>query len=142
MATRQLGTILCGVDLEDPSESAVHLARALQARLGMRLILLHVLDGSDAGARAELAAQAEDFDADVDVRVETGPPTEAIARVAGEEGADLIVIGSRNGRRHTIRCGLARELQTATPVPVLVVPPSTRRPTGARLGLGLRAQAL
>jgi nucleotide-binding universal stress UspA family protein len=141
MATRQLGTILCGVDIGDATDSAVHLARALQARLGMRLILLHVLDGNEAGARAALAMQAERLDSDVDMRVEAGPAAEAIARVAGEEGADLIVIGARDGRRHTIRCGLARELQTATPVPVLVVPPSTRRPTGARLGLGLRAQA-
>jgi nucleotide-binding universal stress UspA family protein len=61
--------------------------------------------------------------------------------VADEEGADLIVLGSRPaglGRR-MLRSRLVRELEAATHVPVLVAPPSTRARSGHRLTLAAAA---
>jgi nucleotide-binding universal stress UspA family protein len=70
-----------------------------------------------------------------------GEPAEALAQVAAEEGADLIVLGSRStglgGRK--LRCTLARELEAATRVPVVVAPPSTRKRSNHRLSLAADA---
>ena len=66
-----------------------------------------------------------------------GDRAEALAQVAADEGADVIVVGSRPaglGSRK-LRCSLARELEAATPVPVLVAPPTTRERSGHRLAL-------
>jgi nucleotide-binding universal stress UspA family protein len=79
---------------------------------------------------------------DVEVRVAHGDHAEALARVAAEEGADLVIVGSRavgfGGRN--LRCSLAKDLEAATPVPVLVAPPSTRKRTERRLALALGAR--
>jgi nucleotide-binding universal stress UspA family protein len=57
-----------------------------------------------------------------------------LARIAAEEAADLIVVGAcarRRFRRSSFACGLAGELASESPVPVLVAPPSSsRRPAG------------
>jgi hypothetical protein len=49
----------------------------------------------------------------------------------------MIVLGSRptgfGGRK--LRCTLARDLEAATPVPVVVAPPSTRKRSDHRLSL-------
>src|SRR5690242_14478446 len=125
------GTLICGVTWAAGAGEAAELAGALAARLGLRLVLVHVRPDGEAGVRA--AAMAED------VRIMRGRPAQAIADVAADEGADLIVIGSRTaglGRR-LLRSGLARELEAATPVPVLVAPPSTRARSGRRLALAV-----
>jgi nucleotide-binding universal stress UspA family protein len=127
------GTLICGVTRAAGAGEAAELAGALAARLGLRLVLVHVRPDGEAGVRA--AAMAED------VRIMRGRPAQAIADVAADEGADLIVIGSRTaglGRR-LLRSGLARELEAATPVPVLVAPPSTRARSGRRLALAVEA---
>jgi nucleotide-binding universal stress UspA family protein len=144
-ASEHGGTILCAVDSDAPSEHALRVAAALHARLRMRLVLVQVLPKTRAGgrdpdtARATLIARATALGGQVDVRVEVGPRPDVIARVAGEEGADMIVVSPSGGRRATLRCGLAQELQTVTPVPVLVAAPAGRIPSGERLGRGLRA---
>ena len=99
----------------------------------MRLVLVHVSQDSDAEVEATPGAE--------DVRFVHGSPAEAIADVAAEEGADLIVLGSRAGglRRRLLRSGLARELEQVTPVPVLVAPPSTRARSGHRLAIAVAA---
>jgi nucleotide-binding universal stress UspA family protein len=124
------GTIVCGVTGTDAACDAAELAAALAARLGLRLVRVHVTRG-DAPATA----------VDDDVRVVHGSQAQALAAVADEEGADLIVVGSRAaglGRR-LLRSGLARELEAATPVPVLVAPPSTRGRSMLRLALAVEA---
>jgi nucleotide-binding universal stress UspA family protein len=70
-----------------------------------------------------------------------GERADALARVAAEEGADLIVIGSRPaglGNRK-LRCTLARELEAATPIPVVVAPPTTRKRANHRLAVAAAA---
>ena len=132
------GTIVCGVTGSVDGRCATELAAALAARLRLRLVLVHVVAGGPADAAEELLARAAaDTGEAAEARVVAGPRAEALAQVAAEEGADLIVVGSQPagvlGRR--LQCSLARELEAATPVPVLIAPPSTRKRSVDRLAL-------
>ena len=179
------GTIVCGVDGLAEARPAAELAAALGSRLGLRLVLVHVLDGIPAGtdesvgarqqqsgAERMLALLAGDLGDGVETRLVPGERGETLAAVAAEEGADLIVVGSRATglRGRTLRSGLAaadgvggsssgaigrfriaredgyrevieRELEAATSVSVLVVPPATRRRSESRLELATSAAA-
>lgn len=144
------GTIVCGVAETPDGRTAAELARALGARLGLRLVLVHVIDGVPAGTHESLTARQRQTGAEqilnkiareigngTEKRVVLGDRAEALAQVAAEEGADLIVLGSRStglgGRK--LRCTLARELEAATPVPVLVAPPASRTRSDHRLSV-------
>jgi len=144
------GTIVCGVTEAPADRSAAELARALVARLGLRLVLVHVLDGVPPGTHESLTARqrqagaehvldemARDIGDGTERRVVVGGRAEALAQVAAEEGADLIVIGTRPtglaGRK--LRCSLARDLEATTPVPVVLAPPTTRKRSDQRLAL-------
>jgi nucleotide-binding universal stress UspA family protein len=76
-----------------------------------------------------------------DCRDAVGERAESLARIAAEEAADLIVVGSRTrGRfRSGLRSTLAAELENQTPVPVVIAPP---RRSHARDGIaaGLAAR--
>ena len=126
------GTIVCDVT-DPPGESAAKFAAALGARLELRLVLVCV--GS--GGERRLAAIARELGHDAETRVAAGGHAEALARVAAEEGADLLVVGARpaglGGRN--LRWDLARELEAATPVPVVVAPPATRKRGDRRLAV-------
>jgi nucleotide-binding universal stress UspA family protein len=142
------GTVVCGVTQTPDGRSAADLARALGTRLGLRLVLVHVIDGVPPGtdesltARQRRAGAVEALDAvaremgnGIERRVVLGDRAAALAQVAAEEGADLIVLGSRSSRlgSRKLRCTLARELEAATPVPVVVAPPATRKRSESRL---------
>lgn len=144
------GTIVCGVTAAD-GRGAAELASALGARLGLRLVLVSVVDGvptgaedsltgreSQRGAETTLAQMANEL-GDAETRVVVGKRAEALAQVAAEEGADLIVLGSRATglASRKLRSALAAELEAATPVPVLVAPPSTRKRSEHRLGVAV-----
>jgi nucleotide-binding universal stress UspA family protein len=142
------GTVVC--DVTDPlaGQHAAEFASALGARLGLRLVLVYVVErelsppeeGVTARRRSgmpSLDSIAQQLGHEAELRLVVGRPAEALARVAAEEGADLVVVGARPagfGGRH-LRCTLARELEAATPVPVLVAPPSTRRRSDRRLAV-------
>jgi nucleotide-binding universal stress UspA family protein len=144
------GTIVCGVTESQDGRSAAELARALGARLGLRLVLVHIVDGIPPGTHESLTARqrqsgaehllnaiARDSGNGTEKRLVLGDRAEALAQVAAEEGADLIVLGSRPtglGNRK-LRCTLARELEAVTPVPVLVAPPTTRKRSDHRLSV-------
>jgi nucleotide-binding universal stress UspA family protein len=142
------GTLICAVDAAAAGPDAPALGHALAARLGLRLVLVGVVDGIPpgtdesltarqrlAGADRTLELMACDLGDGTEYRVVVGERAAALAQVAADEGADLIVLGSRPaglGQR-SLRSSLARELEAATPVPVLVAPPSTRRRSDRRL---------
>jgi len=144
------GTIVCGVAETAEGQSAAELAGALGTRLGLRLVLVHVIDGVPAGAHDSLTTRQRQTGAEqilnavareiangTEKRVVLGDRAEGLAQVAAEEGADLIVLGSRSaglGSRK-FRCTLARELEAATSVPVLVAPPATRARSEHRLSV-------
>jgi nucleotide-binding universal stress UspA family protein len=149
------GTIVCGVSETAEGRAAAHLASALGARLGLRVVLVLVLDGVPRGTEESLTARQRQSGAErtlqeiawkmgdgTETRVVHGPRAEALAQVAAEEGADVIVVGSRAaglGSRK-LRSTLARELEAVTPVPVLVAPPSTRKRSETRLAVAAGAR--
>jgi nucleotide-binding universal stress UspA family protein len=137
--SRMPGTIVCGVTDCAEGRAAAQLAAALAARLDLRLVLAHgpTDRGGSAGVSAALGEIARESCHDVDVRVVEGNRVDALAQVAAEEGADVIVLGSRprGARGRQLRCTFARDLEAAQTVPVVIAPPATRRRTGRRLAL-------
>ena len=146
------GTIVCGVTDTQEGRAAAQLAGALAARLDLRVVLTHVVDGPrpealDSVTGQQILSAAEralreiarevDGDDETETRLAVGERAERLAQVVAEEGADLVVIGSRSRgvRGRHLRCTLARELEAATPVPVLIAPPQTRRRSRGRLGV-------
>jgi nucleotide-binding universal stress UspA family protein len=145
------GTIVCGVSDTPEARCAAQLAEALAARLDLRLVLVHVIDGVPAGADDSLSARQrrqgaermlralrDESDLDeIEARLAAGDRARALANVAAEEGADLVVVGSRRVglRAGRLESRLARELASATPVPVVVAPPSERERTSHRLAV-------
>jgi len=136
-----VATIVCGIDDSSGAIDALRVACALSAGFDARLVLAHVADGwadgSDdslttnqgrEGGNRLLERKAREHNAAAERRVEVGEPAEALARIAAEEAATLIVVGSRRqGRRRSrLRSRLAGELAASAPCPVLVVPPTTR----------------
>jgi nucleotide-binding universal stress UspA family protein len=141
------GTILCGVTDSDEGRGALALAAELSDRLGLRLVLAHVADGiaplgvngegsesvttragREGAARlvARLAAE-HGVAGSAEQRSAVGEPAALLAQIAAEEGADMIVVGSRarGWLRQGLRSRLARQLGTATRVPVVIAPPRT-----------------
>jgi len=148
------GTIVCGVTATPDGRSAAELARALVTRLGLRLVLVHVLDGVPAGTQESLTARQQQAGAEqilneiareigngTEKRIMIGNRAGALAQVAAEEGADLIVVGSRPAglANRKLRSTLARELEATTPVPVVLAPPATRKRSDHRLALASEA---
>jgi nucleotide-binding universal stress UspA family protein len=148
------GTIVCGVTESADDHSAAELAHALVARLGLRLVLVHVVEGVPPGTHESLTARqrqagaeqildqiAREIGDETEKRVMIGDRADGLAQVAAEEGADLIVIGSRPAglANRRLRCTLARELEAATPVPVVLAPPTTRKRSDHRLAVAIDA---
>lgn len=146
------GTILCGVTDTQEGRGAVQLAGALRDRLGLRLVLAHVVDSllpaqesvstrhERQGAERALASIVRELELDdggVETRVVVGPRDTSLAKLAADEGADLIVLGSRarGFRGKHLGCTLARELEAATPAPVVVAPPQSRKRSEQRLAV-------
>jgi nucleotide-binding universal stress UspA family protein len=139
MLTPVNGTIVCGVTQSPEARAAAQLAGALGARLGLRVVLVHVVDPQRADADVQVTIEdvARGLGGKVEVRVVRGNRVDELARVAADEGADAIVLGgrARGARGRQVRCTLARQLEAGQSVPVLIAPPATRARSGRRLGL-------
>jgi nucleotide-binding universal stress UspA family protein len=137
-------TILCAVDESSGAAEAVAVASGLSNDLGLRLVLAHVVDGygrtNGAGMDDVQAQQGGQrllaritctygLDGSADCRAEVGDRASELSRIAGEEAAALIVIGShrRSRRRRNLMSRLSAELRSTAPCPVVVVPPRPRR---------------
>jgi len=140
------GTVVCALTEGAENGDAVAQASAMSERLGLRLVLAHVVkgiaelgDGGDESitmkadriaAARELAELVRDHGLDdrAEARVATGDPATLVGRIASEEAADVIIVGARRrgwaGR--SLESKLAEELEGETPVPVLVAPPRAR----------------
>ena len=113
------GTIVCGVTDTEDGRAAAQLAGALAERLDVRLVYAHALDGIPRGAEESVTARQRLGGAEraltaiarenapargVELRIDFGERAQYLAEVAAEEGADLVVLGSRAGglrRPHT-----------------------------------------
>lgn len=138
------GTIVCAVTDTSEWRGALELAAELSDRLALRLVVAHVaegigaLDGNRGGesvtmregaARLVARLTAEHGLPAAEQRSAVGDPATRLGQIAAEEAADVIVVGSRaRGRlRRGLESKLADELETATPVPVVIAPPRTAR---------------
>ena len=154
------GTIVCGVTDTDEGRQALATAVELAERLRLRLVLAHIAEGigpldADAdggesvtmkggreGAARLLARLAAEYAVTdrAERRVAVGDAPSLLGQIAAEEAADLIVLGARTrGRlRRGIESRLADELETETPVPVLIAPPRLRQARKAMAMNGAR----
>jgi nucleotide-binding universal stress UspA family protein len=140
----EVQTIVCAVDGSAGAAEAVAVAAGLSKGLGLRLVLAHVAVGyrrttgvntgavheRDSGRRLlDQVAREHSLESAADCRAEAGDRVTELSRIAGEEAALLIVVGSR-GRSRRGRGRLSRlsaDLRSTAPCPVLVVPPPPRR---------------
>jgi nucleotide-binding universal stress UspA family protein len=118
--------IVCGVDLSDAAAPAIGVARRLAAGLGTGLLIAHAVDGPGDQADRLSALRDRAGAGDVEVRLlPPGPAADALMAVAVEEGAGLLVVGSRG--HSALRSGLlgsvTRDLAARSPIPLVVVPP-------------------
>jgi nucleotide-binding universal stress UspA family protein len=138
------GTLLCAVTEGDESVDALALGVELSRRLGLRLVLAHAVDGVGAGGDggesvtmtsnrrgaerrlAQLAAEHGVAER-ADRRIGVGEAAAQLGRIAAEEAADVIVVGAPpRGWRGRLDGRLAEELETETPVPVVIAPRRAR----------------
>jgi nucleotide-binding universal stress UspA family protein len=140
------GTIVCGVTDSEAGRGALALAAELSERLGLRLVLVHVADGTAPlnvnssesvltptdgnGAERLVARLAAEHGvaSNADWRSAVGDAATLLGRIAAEEAADVIVVGSheRGLLRRRLESRLAKQLETETPVPVVIAPPRTQ----------------
>jgi nucleotide-binding universal stress UspA family protein len=140
------GTLVCAVTEDEEAADALALGAELSERLGLRLVLAHAVEGINAmehgdrdesvtiradrqGAEQRLARLAAEHGvADrAEKRVAVGDSAALIGRIAAEEAADVIVVGApARGWRRRLDSRLAADLETETPVPVLIAPPRRR----------------
>ena len=143
--------IVCGVDGSADSQAALGIAADLAARLHLRLIMANVVEpspayyagvGSFGGAPSQPRFPATDQQEAVakglltrlsamvgleraERRVVVGYAAERLAEIAEEEGAELIVVGSRG--RGAFKAAFLGSVSTSligvAHCPVLVVPP-------------------
>jgi nucleotide-binding universal stress UspA family protein len=127
--------IVCGVDKSDAAHAVAETARWLADALDARLLVLYVTE--------EPSAEDEEFLADVRewrsigaedvVRLVQGTPAERLLDAVNQDGAELLVVGSRGqGPIGSKLFGsVSRTLATDATRPVVVVPPeSTPRTEG------------
>lgn len=140
------GTLVCAVTEDDGNAEVLALGAELSERLGLRLVLAHAIHGMGANGDESVTTRAERQGAErrltqliaehgvahrAERRVATGEPAALLGRIAAEEAADMIVVGARaRGWRKRLESPLADQLETETPVPVVIAPPRTT--TGRR----------
>ena len=147
--------ILCATDFSDAAEAAVEAAQRLGADIGAEVVLLHVtseaplwsetiyapsvrrvFEGQRAWATGALGTTATALAAagvPARVRVETGVAWEEILRVARDEQADVIVMGThgRTGLNRLLLGSVTERVVRQAPCPVLTVRPADARRKGA-----------
>ena len=142
------GTMVCSVADTAEGRGALEMAVELSERLKLRLVLAHVSsgitlndDGGEAGESVSMKANREGAERvlarlaaeyGVSERAErreaVGDEAAQLGQIAAEEAADLIVVGARpRGRlRRGFESKLADQLESETPVPVLIAAPRSR----------------
>lgn len=139
-------TVLVALDLGPESEKIASWAETLAKGTGAKVVALHVVVGledvmdfefpyvnyeedfEDLNAKAQVSleryAREHMKGVAVDARITDGKPAKQILKVADEVGADLIVVGTHEGRalQRVIYGSPAQQVILKTRVPVLAVP--------------------
>jgi nucleotide-binding universal stress UspA family protein len=121
-------TIVAGVDRSDAAEPVVDAASGLASALDARLLVVHAV--AEPVEEAEellesLRARLPGAD-DTSMRLVEGSPADRLIEVADDEGAELLVVGSR-GRgalSSAVLGGVSRKVARDARCPVVVVPPA------------------
>lgn len=129
-----MGTVVCAVDDSPAADEALRVAVQLSEDAELRLVVVHVDDeigatGQRGRALLDRLSAAHALNGGADKRVELGERARSIARVAAEEAASVIVIGSHRSRfgRRVRLSRLSAELAATANCPVLVAPPAATR---------------
>jgi ubiquinone biosynthesis protein len=120
--------ILVATDRSESADRAVMWAADMAERYEAELIVLQVVEGASETTLAELSKFAEASGARA--RVETDrDPSAAIVRVAGEEAADVLVVGNigMSGRREFLLGNVPNRVSHNAPCTVVIVDTSTGR---------------
>lgn len=123
--------ILCAVDDSEVAGRVLGTARWLAEAWGGELVVVHAVEGHGQeadGVVASIRARLSGAGVAPDVRLVDGPPARALTQTAEEEGAELLVTGSR-GRgalRSAVLGSVSRELALEAPCPVVIVPSGER----------------
>jgi nucleotide-binding universal stress UspA family protein len=130
-------TILHPTDFSEVSDTAFQLACAVARDHKGLLVILHVVPPPQSHGEVVARRQGEGYHEDlwrmlehmrpgddappVERRLEDGDPAETIVRVAGEEGADLIVLGThgRGALGKLLLGSVAEKVVRRAPCPVL-----------------------
>jgi nucleotide-binding universal stress UspA family protein len=146
---KDVSKILCPVDFSEASAVALRSAQELAHRFGAKLLVAHVLDEpaysveQAGGSRSALVSEYEsnmktklreftselDRSLTVEVLTARGSAAETIAKLAGQEGCDLIVMGThgRTGLRHVLIGSVTERVLRLSDVPVLTMRAQTGR---------------
>jgi nucleotide-binding universal stress UspA family protein len=135
------GSIICGLDDSLSAKRAERIARELAARLGLRVVFVHVVeDGSSdekisaiAARLHRLAESATEVDCGAHWLVDVGHPAERLLAAAEEEDAALIVVGS-TGPRSSLLGSISADVSRRARCPVVVVAPGADLPLTNRNG--------
>jgi nucleotide-binding universal stress UspA family protein len=150
-----VGPVICCLDDSEGARHALSYADVLARRLGLELVLLHVephthapgVSAAPAGPqrlREQEQQDAESFvvrlaeeaglDPAVRRRVAIGKPAEQVVAVSADEGASLVILGSRGrgGVAATLLGSVSSEVAAKAPCACVIVPPTAPR----RLALG------
>lgn len=130
-----LSRIVCGVDESDAASAVAGTADWLARGLGARLLVLHIAAQAHPEAEELLASIRSKLSAPAgDVRQVEGDPGDRLLAAVDEDGADLLVVGSRGGGAAIRSLGVgsvSRRLATDATRPVVVVPPDVSAPNGS-----------
>jgi nucleotide-binding universal stress UspA family protein len=142
-----VGPLICCLDDSEGARHALHFARALADRLELELVLLHVeppveapgVSAAPAGQRrlqeeelrdaesllSALAAEA-DLDPSVRTRAAVGNASDRIVAICVEEGASLVVLGSRGrgGLKSALLGSVSSAVAAKAPCACVIVPPT------------------
>jgi len=143
--TASVQTVLCATDFSETAELALEHALRLARRHDARILLAHVVEPIPLGPYPALMApenelairemavkRTEEIASRVradgivaDIRVDTGNPGPGLATIAEDEGADLIVIGTRGltGFQRIMLGSTAEYIVRRSHCPVLTIHP-------------------
>jgi nucleotide-binding universal stress UspA family protein len=125
-------TIVCGVDASEAADVVVVTAGWLANGLDARLVVLHVSEEPRPEDEELLASIRDALGAAAgDVRLVEGSPAERLLEAVEQDGAELLVVGSRGrgSMRSAVFGSVSRRLATDASCPVVVVPPEASRPS-------------
>jgi ubiquinone biosynthesis protein len=122
--------ILVATDRSQSADRAVAWAGEMAERYDAELIVLQVAEETSPATLAELTRFADSAASRSRARVETdGDPSAAIVRVAGEERADVLVVGNvgMSGRREFLLGNVPNRVSHNAPCTVVIVNTSSGR---------------